>query len=296
MSAIIPLHHHQDTPAWHSYRERMGNASETGALMGCSPWFPRTPHELWLVKTGRASVETTPAMRRGLLLEQHARAYAEQILDEVFEPQVVAHERLSASLDGLSFDGRWVLEIKCPLKGANSATWQTIEATGKPPLNYWWQVQQQLLCAKAEGAHFLVCEADEEEIRGCLRVDIRPDAEAQAALVESWTEFFEHLDDDTPPPLSPTDVVVRHDREWRDAVAEWKESRRWLDEAQRAETQARKRLIEMAGDYSTSGAGIKLTRFWKKGDIDWRRATQGMNLEPFRKPGRWQHRISEQDQ
>jgi len=126
MSAI-KLHQWQGSAEWKRYRSQMGNASELAALMDCSPWFPRTPHELWLLKSGRIEQTQTASMRRGLALEPAARTYLEGVFDEVFEPQVVARERISASLDGLSFDGRWVLEIKCPNQGRDSELWRHVQ-------------------------------------------------------------------------------------------------------------------------------------------------------------------------
>lgn len=295
MSALVHLHEHQSSQAWHEYRNRMGNASEVAALMGCSPWFPRTAHELWLIKTGRAQVERTFAMKRGLDLESRARSYVEHALNEVFEPQVVSQERLSASLDGLSFDGQWVLEIKCPLSGRASATWDYVAANGAPPEHYWWQVQQQLYCAGAAGCHFVVCHAEGGEIVDHLGCEVYPDPGAFEALRQAWDEFFPYMDENRPPPLSEEDVIERADRQWRDAVADWKEARRWLEEARQAEAEARKTLIEVAGAQSTAGAGVRLKRYWKNGDIDWRKATQGMDVEPFRKEGGWHYRITEQE-
>ena len=47
----------QGTSDWHAHRAQYFNASETPAVMGVSPW--QTPHELWLIKTGRKVIEVT---------------------------------------------------------------------------------------------------------------------------------------------------------------------------------------------------------------------------------------------
>ncbi len=295
MKPALEPHHHQDSPEWHAYRGSRGNASEVAPLMDCSPWFPRTPYELWLVKTGRASVSSTAAMRRGSRLEPFARAFAERLHDEIYEPQVVARGRISASLDGLSFDGRVVLEIKCPQQGRESATWIAVSEDGRPPEHYWWQVQQQLYCSGAERARFVVCHAENDEIVDATECTVLPDLEAHAAIASAWEAFFPYLDADTAPPQGERDVYARNDAEWRDAVAQWKESKKWLDAARAAEAEARQALIQLAGGQSTEGAGIRLKRYWKSGEIDWRKATAGMDLEPYRKAGGWHYRISEQD-
>lgn len=295
MRATIRQHEWQGSPEWQRYRHRMGNASELAALMNCSPWFPHTPHELWLLKTQRAERHVTPAMRRGLALEAAARAFIERELDMLFEPQVVAIKRISASLDGLSFDGQTVLEIKCPSKGWDSELWHHIEQHGSPPEHYWWQVQQGLYCAAATKALFIVCHAENDEIVEHLVCEVRPDPLAHEALADAWNTFFQHLDEDRPPALTERDTEERADRTWRNAVSNWKEARMWLDEARHAEAAARADLIEAAGQRSVQGAGIKLTRYFKRGEIDWKRATSGMDLEPYRKEGSWHFRITEQD-
>lgn len=295
MTAVVNLHEWQGSPEWHEYRRRMGNASETGALMNCSPFFPRTPYELWLYKSGRLDRDETPAMRRGLALEPRARAWVEARLGLVFEPQVVARERLSASLDGLSFDGRRMLELKCPAAGRASELWAEVAREGRPPEHYWWQVQQGLYCSGAEGCHFAVCHEEDGEIVDALIVQVAPDPVAHSVLEAAWAGFLEHLDADVAPPLSERDVQERQDVAWRDAVSRWKEARNWLEEARRAEAEARAALIEAAGERSVMGFGLKLTRYFRRGEIDWRAATRGMDLEPFRRDGAWLYRISEQD-
>lgn len=295
MKATIRRHEWQGSPEWQNYRNRMGNASELAALMDCSPWFPHTPHELWLLKSRRAERTVTPAMRRGLALEARARAFIEQEFDMLFEPQVVARERISASLDGLSFDGRTILEIKCPAKGLESELWQHVEQHGRPPEHYWWQVQQGLYCAAASRAHFVVCHAEGDEIVSYMACEVEPDPVAHETLAEAWERFFQHLDEDSPPPLTGRDTEERADTAWRDAVSAWKEARMWLEEAKRAETAARAALIEAAGNRNVQGAGVKLTRYFKRGEIDWKRATAGLDLEHYRKEGSWHFRISEQE-
>jgi putative phage-type endonuclease len=296
MSAI-KLHQWQGSAEWKRYRSQMGNASELAALMDCSPWFPHTSYELWLLKSGRAEQKETASMRRGLALEPAARAYLEQVFDEVFEPQVVARERISASLDGLSFDGRWVLEIKCPNQGRDSELWRHVQQFDAPPDHYWWQVQQGLYCAGASAAHFVVCHAENDVIVDHIACVVKPDPAAQMALCEAWAGFFEYLDQDIAPPTTERDIEERKDAAWRDAVATWRDARKWLEVAKRAEAQARAELVQAAGGRRAQGTGVKLVRYFKRGEIDWKQATLDLEIdvEQYRKEGQWQYRITEQE-
>lgn len=295
MTAVVRLHEWQGSDQWKRYRSRMGNSSELAALMDCSPWFPHTPYELWLLKSGRVEREQTAPMRRGLALEPAARAFVEREFEQVYEPQVVARDRISASLDGMTFDGRRVLELKCPVQGRESELWQYVRQNDAPPEHYWWQVQQALYCTGAIAVDFVVCHADGAEITAYLACEVKPDPAAHTVLREAWDAFFVHLDDDTAPALTERDVEDRTDAAWRDAVSAWREARMWLEEAKRAETEARAALIKAAGERSAKGAGIKLTRYYKRGEIDWKQATADMDLEPYRKEGGWHYRISEQE-
>lgn len=295
--AAVPAHMHQGSPEWLAYRATRGNASEVAALMGCAPWFPATPYQLWTVKTGRAEVAENDAMRRGSALEPAARAYAEELFGEVFEPQVCELGRLSASLDGLTFDGKCLLEIKIPAKGRDSETWRHVEGHQAPPVHYWWQVQQQLLCSGAGIARFVVCHAEGEEITDAIYCDVLPDLQAHEAIKAAWAQFFAHLDNDTPPALTDKDVRERDDREWRQAAAEWKAAKRHADEAAKAEKEAREALLALAGEQSTAGAGVKATRYFVAGNIDYKRAAEdaGVDLSKYQKPGRWQWRLTESE-
>lgn len=298
-AVIIPAHQHQGTDEWLEWRRSRGGASEVAALMGCAPWFPRTPYELWLVKTGRAEVPENDAMRFGSQHEAGARAAAEVAYGAVFEPQTVEKGRIIASLDGITFDGETILEIKVPAAGFKSETWKAVDAEKRVPDHYWWQVQQQLYCSGALEAIFAVfvpTGVHTPEFAHTF-VHVLPDAQAHAAIKDAWAQFFEHLDTDTPPPLTDRDVRERTDTAWRDAVAAWKEAKAWLDEASKAEKAARETLIQLAGEQSSRGAGVKATRYFVAGNTDYKRAAEdaGADLSKYQKPGRWQWRLTESE-
>jgi putative phage-type endonuclease len=295
MSAIIQPHEIQGSASWLAWRKTRGGASEVAALMGCSPWFPQTPHQLWQVKTGRAEVQENDAMRRGSRLEPAARAHAERAAGEVFEPQTVERGRIIASLDGLTFDGSTVLEIKVPAKGDKSDLWSHVMEHDAPPDHYWHQVQQQLYCSGAKRALFFVCVPEQNYSVRCV---VTPDLQAHEAIRLAWEQFFGFLDADEPPPLTDRDTRERTDAEWRDAVAAWKEAKAWLDKAKAAEDTARKALLALAEEQTSQGAGVKATRYWVSGGYDYAKAAKaaGVDLSAYEKKGRWQWRLSESDQ
>lgn len=288
----VPAHLIQGSDAWHDYRAKMGNASEASALLGVSPWFPRTPVELWQVKTSREAVTETPAMRRGSDLEAPSRAYIEAELNNVFEPAVVADGRLSASLDGITFDGKTLLEIKVPMKGRESTTWQHVVEHAAPPEHYWWQVQQQLMVSGAEKAVFVVCEEKDGAIVGHTLCEVLPDVEAYQRLRDAWAAFLPHLDDDTPPQLTDRDTVIREDAEWAAACHNLQGAKAALDAAKADYAAAEEAVKALAGDWTTEGCGVRVTRYWRRGSVDYKRLVPAdADIESARKAGTWVQRV-----
>jgi putative phage-type endonuclease len=109
---------------------------------------------LWSIKTGRAEEDAAgPAARRGRELERRARWAYEQEVGIQMEPLCLVHDQLGwmrASLDGLSFDGSTVLEIKCPM----NVRYQSAARQGSVPPQYYAQLQHELQVSQAEEVHY----------------------------------------------------------------------------------------------------------------------------------------------
>jgi putative phage-type endonuclease len=177
----------QGTPAWEAWRATRRMASESSALLKCSPWPPRTPYELFEVKTGRRKVRVTPAMSRGVELEATARALYEITRSDLMVPYVVDGDGgYAASLDGLSFDGARILEIKVPFKGTASDLWARA-ARGQVPMHYMAQVQHQLLVTGADLCDFAVYAGDAHQL---TIIEVMPDLGMQARIRAAWDAFW----------------------------------------------------------------------------------------------------------
>jgi putative phage-type endonuclease len=186
MSAVI-VDLEQGSPEWVEWRKSRRCASESAALLRVSPWFPRTPFELWEVKSGRREVRVTPAMARGVELEASARALYEITRSDLMVPYVVEGEGdYAASLDGLSFDGARILEIKCPFKGTASDLWARA-ARGQVPVHYQCQVQSQLMVTGAEYCDFAVYAGDAHRL---TIIEVRHDLAMQARIRAAWDAFW----------------------------------------------------------------------------------------------------------
>ncbi|MGV8991262.1 MAG: lambda-exonuclease family protein [Thiobacillus sp.] len=284
MNAVLKLV--QGSQEWLDYRRTMRNASESAAVMGASPWL--TPYQFWQIRTGRVQQAVTPAMRHGTEMEPRARAAYEAQTGLVMQPLVLADGDYSASLDGVTLEGDLILEVKCPYKGQASALWQGAVA-GDIPDYYTIQIQHQLMVAGAAVAHLWVFDGTEG-----LLVEVARDEAIMASIRAAWDGFQRFLDNDTPPPLTDRDTLVRGDPEWKLAAVSYLNAKRKAEDATATLEAAREHLVALASHPSESGAGVTVTRFWKQGSVDYKRVPElnGVSLEGYRGVGREEVRVT----
>jgi putative phage-type endonuclease len=253
MSKIIKLV--QGSDEWHRHRVLYRNASETAAVMGLSPWL--TPYQLWELKTGRRTQEVNFAMQRGTELEPIARQAYEEETGRIMEPVVMLEGDYSCSLDGISFDGELILEVKCPFKGMDSDTWK-LAAEGRIERHYDLQIQHQMMVSGARSCHFFVFDGKKGLILEVLR-----NKKAFDEIRTAWDEFWKLIVADTPPPISARDTVVREDEAWGTAAAAFIANKQAAEEAAKAADEAKARLIALTHHTSERGYGVAVCRFWK---------------------------------
>ncbi len=255
-------------------------------MLGISPWV--TPYQLWLLKTGRKTQAVNAAMLNGTALEPAARAAYEAQTGLVMQPLVMQDGEYSASLDGITLQGDLIVEIKCPYKGAASALWQSVEG-GAVPGHYAAQIQHQLMVSGATEAHLWVFDGE----HGLLR-SIERDETAMAAIREAWDVFQHFLDSDTPPPLVEADTVVREDEAWATAARAYAQAKLAAQVADEALDRAKEALVALAEHPREQGAGVTVTRFWKAGNVDYKKVVElrGVDLEAYRGKGREDVRVS----
>ena len=284
MSKIIQLK--QGSADWLTYRLTMRNASETAAVLGVSPWC--TPYQLWLLKTGRSVTKATAAMQHGTDMEPVARAAYEAETGNVMQPLVLQDGAYSASLDGMDLDGQLIVEIKCPYKGQASGLWNDV-LVGHVPDHYAAQVQHQLMVSGAALAHLWVFDGTQ----GLLR-PIEPIDHAMQRIRDGWDAFQSYLDSDTPPPLTDADTVQRSDAAWTAAAQAFAEAKRATDLADAALAKARDELVALTCHPREQGAGVTVTRYWKAGNVDYKKvpALQGLDLGLYRGKAREEVRVT----
>jgi putative phage-type endonuclease len=130
-------------------------SSEVSTVLGLNRW--QTPHDLWLIKTGRApGVETNEAMRIGQVLEPTLLQFAgERLGRKVVRPSttfVGALSHMRSNIDGMvdkAQRGADIVEVKTT--GVTEG-WGR-EGTDEVPDAVKVQVMWQMLCASSGLAH-----------------------------------------------------------------------------------------------------------------------------------------------
>ncbi len=270
---------HQNTAEWHRWRMEGIGASDAPVIMGETPF--KTPRTLWSIKTGRKQEEPGgPAARRGRELEWFARRAYERKTGTQMEPLCLVHEELQwmrASLDGLSFDGSTLLEIKCPLSLRDRASAQE----GRIPYQYHAQLQHQLEVSGAELAHYWSFHGTD----GIL-IDVRPDREYAKRLVEAEVAFWQLVKENRWPEVANEELDLSADPKWRHAALRYREVKLRLESAAFEEHKLRATLERMATAKRTYGCGVEVLKSSRKGVVDYSAVPElrGVNLEPYRKP------------
>lgn len=267
----------QNTPEWLEMRRSKIMASDAPIIMCQSPW--KTPFQLFEEKLGlRPQPASNNAMRRGTELEPIARqAYIDHTKIYV-EPEVVFHkeiEWMGASLDGISKDRSIIVEIKCPGKKDHD-----LAKEGKIPEKYYAQLQHQLAVTNANVLHYFSY-SDEDF---CL-IEIKKDKDFIYMLHKKEKEFWENLQNFTPPKLIHKDFVKRIDKEWSEAENKWNEITVKIKALEEEEKIYRESLIKLSKNQNCQGNIVKVQKIVRKGSINYKEIPElsGINLEKYRK-------------
>lgn len=193
----------QGSKEWFSFRNTGLGASDAPVIMGESPWTSRL--ELWCYKT-KLLTPTEPhimaavAMKRGTDLEPEARRLYNDRTHLNSTPINVEHHIypfIRASLDGMSSNGRVVLEIKTPGKADLAEA-----AKGKVPKKYYWQLMQQLMLVP-EATHLDYVTFDGKETIYITKVERNQKDEEK--LLKALISFWDLVKTNRPPPITQKD-------------------------------------------------------------------------------------------
>lgn len=269
--------YNQNTQNWLEMRKNKIGASDAPVIMNVSPYS--TPYRLWEEKLGLSpNTPTNTSMQRGHALEETARLELEKITGHFFLPQVKFHNSISymmASLDGIDPEGKYIAEIKCPNREDHS-----IALSGQVPEKYIPQLQHQLEVCELDMVYYFSFDGT----RGTL-VKVFRDDKYIKKMLRNEEEFWECMQSWTAPKMTDRDYVERTDELWQTAANQWKSLDYKLKELESKEKEIRETLIAMSGARNSKGSGIKISKFVRKGNVDYASIPEleGIPLENYRK-------------
>lgn len=272
MSACIK----QQTQEWHNLRAEKIGSSDAPVIMEVSPWS--SPYQLWQQKILGTITQSSFAMRRGLDLEPKARNALSEMTGLILQSDVVFHpskEWMMASLDVIDIDRKFIAEIKCP-----NAETHAIAARGKVPDHYYPQLQHQMEVCELGMAYYFSFDGEE----GIL-LEVKRDEKYIQLLLEKEEEFFDCIKNLTPPKLGEKDYVKKSEKPWNDAALKLIQIRSQLSILEKEEKALEKDLIGMANNQNSIGGGIKISRYFRKGAINYGEIPELFNVdvEKYRK-------------
>jgi putative phage-type endonuclease len=245
--------------------------------MGVSPYG--TALMLWEELTKRRPPkEQNFAMLRGNLLENKARASFELTHNIEMKPMLAEYEPwpiARASLDGFNKDLNTGLEIKtCSKKNFEKVK------NGEVPIEFWPQLQQQLLVTGASKIYLYAFNGEEG-----VTLEVFPDVEYCKKLLEELKKFWNCVQTDTPPEADPQrDYEVIQDEALESYVTQWK--------MLKVEYESVKQEIETIEEKIRSGLqitrglcnGVRLSKSQRKGLIQYKNieVLKGIDLEQYR--------------
>lgn len=273
----------QGSQEWHDFRKVNLPASEAPAALGAGLYGIRTPYDLALHRLGIKPLEVTEFMQKlfdeGHEAEDKARPLVEKILNEPLSPivgrRIVDGLPLSASLDGITFDGDTIFEHK--LWNENLA--QQVNS-GSLEAGYYWQLEQQLLVSGAKRVVFVTSDGTYNKFAFMI---YEPVAGRADALVKGWKDYLK------------TEATYRQDdEEWEKLVEPYVEVEREILALQTKIKELRSQInlypliqyLESKGLDSMAGKNYALRKSTRKGAFDENKLKQALgvsDLEMFRK-------------
>lgn len=279
----------QGTPEWLEWRRGGVGSSDAPIVEGVSPYM--TAYELSLVKRGYAPEQAEqPHMRRGKENEAPARAAWEKRTGLIVQPQCLEHPKhpwMRASVDGMTFDGSLAIEIK-----NNRRDLHDLAKRGEVPLEHFPQVQHILAVGGFHVLHYFSWREDDPE--GAL-VEVFPESAYIANLIQHEELFWKRVLKDEDPPLTERDTHVRLDADWAALADEYRKAEAICAEWGPKKEALKEALVAQMGDLArVTGGGVALTRYWRKGSVDYARIPilEGVNLDPYRRKASMQVRVT----
>ena len=304
----------QGSQEWLDFRKLHYPASEAPSAMSCSKFEPKTVENLALVRLGVKEYEVTDYQQmifdRGHEAEDNARILLEALIEDDLSPITGKKSvkglnmPLSASFDGITFDGDIIFEHKY----WNEELAEDVK-NNKLKDAYYWQLEQQLLVSGAKKVIFVTSdsfrvdsegEARELEAEGKMvsapqidretgatyyvsanyfeKMEYKPVRGRKTKLIDGWKHYQEVVS-----------KVLVEGGEWDDLTSSMlpimlkqeklKKELKELDEELSLFTDTMKDYAMQAGTKKLAVNGIELTQSVRKGGLDEKKIMADLSVE-----------------
>lgn len=191
---------------------------------------------------------------------------------------------MMASLDAIDPENKVIAEIKCPGKEDHITA-----QSGKVPDKYYPQLQHQMEVCQVDRCYYFSFHASGNKILTVMRDDAYIKKMLQAE--EQFYECIQYLE---PPELIERDYEQRSDAVWTTAASKWRSLNEALKNMQDQEKALKDQLIKIAHQKNCMGGGVKLSRYFRKGNIEYTAIPElkEVELEQYRKKASECYRIS----
>lgn len=273
MSALV-----QQTDEWLEKRRSMIGASDAPVIMGVSPWS--TKYKLWQEKLQLIEPKRkTKAMQGGIDREDEARMAFINETGIIVGPDVVFHKAnqfMMASLDGISPDKKFIVELKCPGEVDHN-----VAKSGEVPEKYFPQLQHQMEVCELDMVYYYSYRSPTDK----KLIEIYRDDKYINRMIKEEKEFWECMNEFVAPKLSERDYELKEDDIWHATASQWLGISRELQALEKKEKELRELLISQSANSSSKGGGVKVSRIVRKGNVDYSSVPelQNVNLEKYRK-------------
>ncbi len=118
-----------------------------------------------------------------------------------------------------------------------------------------------------------------------LLLEVTPQPDTWSRIGEAWDRFDACVVSRSPPPLARRATSANATTSsGLKAAAAYVDAKRTADAVQRTLDDAKGRLIALTSHSSEAGGGVTVTRYWRKGSIDYSKIEElkAMDLEQFR--------------
>lgn len=269
----------QGSEIWHDYRNNHIMGTDSSVIAGDLKHWGRTPLKLWQEKIGEESqVIVTERMERGKALEPLAREHFTMLTAIDVYPAVIESEELpwaAASLDGISYDKKIIVEIKVHNEETYAKT-----LSGYIPESYRAQFQKQMFVGALDWLYYFPFDGSHGHV-----VKIYRDDAYIKEMIEREKIFWDCICNLVPPEECEQDFEYVDDPYLIKLSWDYKQIKKVIEAYEKEEKLIRDALIEgMNGKNSICGS-LKIKQVFRKGSISYGDIPelQGIDLEQYRK-------------